>query len=306
MPAGVINTGNHPKLLWPGVNAIWGQVYAEHGTEYTDLFSVDSDDRAYVENLKLTGFGLATAKPEGQAGTFDSELQGGITRFTHIAYSLGYIVTYEELQDNLYMEVASRRAKANAFSMAQTVETLAAFIYNNAFATTYFTTWDSKALLATDHVNVSGGTFSNELTPSADLSEIALEDICVQIMQAKNDRNLNIKIMPRSLHVAPAEYFNAQRILKSTLQSDTTSNNVNVLRATSAFPEGCKVNHYFTNPASWFVRTNAPEGMQMYWRERPNLSRDNDFHTKNALALAYMRLSFGATDPLGLFGSDRA
>ena len=300
------NTGNHPKLLWPGINAIWGQTYNQHPVEYTDLYDVEDDDRAYVEDYKVTGYGLASVKPEMQAGTFDDEYAGGTTRYTHIAYSLGYIVSYEELQDNLYMEVASRRAKANAFSMAQTVEVTGAFIYNNAFATTYFTTWDNKALIATDHVNISGGSFSNKLSPAADLSEAALEDLSIQIMGAKNDRNLNISLMPQSLHVAPGEWFNANRILKSVLQSDTTSNNINVLKATNAFPKGIKVNHYLTNAASWFVRTNAPQGMKMFWRERPNLARDNDFHTKNALALAYMRLSFGCTDPLGIYGSDRA
>lgn len=306
MPAGIINTGNHPKLLWPGINAIWGQVYNEHQVEYDQLYDWDTSDRAYEEDVKLTGFGLATVKSEGKAGTFDSELQGGITRYTHVAYSLGYIVTYEELKDNLYMEVSQRRAKANAFSMAQTTEVVSAFLWNNAFSSTYYTTWDGKAMIATDHTNVSGGSFSNSLSPAADLSEIALEDMSVQIMQAKNDRGLNINIMPQSLHVAPAEWFNANRILKSVLQSDTTSNNINVLKATNAFPGGIKVNHYFTNPSSWFVRTNVKDGLRAYWRERPNLERDNDFHTKNALALAYMRFSVGLTDPLAIFGSNRA
>lgn len=304
--AGVIMTSNHPKLLWPGVNAIWGQVYDEHPVEYTDLYDVETSDRAYEEDLKLTGFGLAAMKSEGGPPTWDSEQTGGVTRYQHIAYSLGYIVTHEELQDNLYEEVSMRRAKANAFSVAQTVETISTFLWNNAFNATYYTTWDGKSMIATDHVNVTGGSFSNELSPGADLSEIALEDMCIQIMQAKNDRSLNIALMPQSLHVAPGEYFNAHRILKSTLQSDTNNNNINVLKAVNAFPKGIKVNHYFTNASSWFVRTNAPNGLKFFWRERPSLSRDNDFHTKNALALAYFRCSFGLTDPLALFGSDRA
>ena len=307
MPAGVINTGSHPKLLWPGVHAIWGQVYAEHPTEYTDLFDQeDMGQRAYIEDVQVTGFGLASIKPEGNSGTFDSEVQGIISRYTAIAYSLGYTVTYEEMQDNLYSEVGARRAKANAFSMSQTVETIAAFLYNNAFATTYFTTGDGKALIATDHVRATGGSFSNALTPSADHSEAALEDICVQIMGVQNDRGLNIAVMPQSLHVSPSEWFTANRVLKSALQPDTASNNINVLKATSAFPKGIKMNHYFTNPASWFVRTNCPNGMQMFWRERPGLSQDNDFSTKNAMALAYMRLAIGATDPRCIFGSNRA
>jgi hypothetical protein len=216
------------------------------------------------------------------------------------------MVTYEELQDNLYEEVSSRRATANAFSMSQTVETIAAFLYNNAFVTTYYTTGDAAAIISTAHVNATGGTYSNALTPSADLSEAALEDISIQIMDTRNDRGLNISVMPQSLHVAAAEWFNANRIMKSVLQSDTANNNINVLKATNAFPRGIKMNHYFTAANSWFVRTNCPQGMQLFWRERPSLTQDNDFDTKNAKALSYMRLSVGCTDPRSIFGSNRA
>jgi hypothetical protein len=306
MPGGIINTGSHPKLLWPGVKAIWGQVYAEHPEEYTDLYTVDTSDKAYEELVQVTGHGLAPIKPEGDGGSYDSDIQGFITRYVHIAYSLGYKVTYEELRDNLYMEVASRRAKVNAFSMRQTIETVCAFLYNNAFVNTFFTTGDGRPLIDDAHLNATGGTYSNKLTPGADLSEAALEDICIQIMNTRNDRGLNISIMPQSLHVSTAEWFNAHRILKSSLQSDTGSNNINVLKAVNAFPGGVKMNHYFTVPGSWFVRTNCPEGMTMFWREKPNMAQDNDFDTKNASALSYMRFSVGCTDPRGIFGSDRA
>lgn len=306
MVAGVINTGTHPKLLWPGVHAIWGQVYDAHSPEYPDLYEWDSMDRAYIEDVQVTGSGLAQIKTEGGPGTYVGEVQGPISRYTPIAYSLGYIVTYEELKDNLYMEVASRRATANAFSMTQTVEQIAAFLYNNAFATTYFTTGDGKALIATDHAQTTGGTFSNALTPSADLSEAALEDLCIQIMGTTNDVGQLINIMPESLHIARQEFFNANRILQSVLQSGTANNDINVLKAVNAFPEGIKLNHYFSSASSWFVRTNCPNGMSAYWREKPNLAQDNDFDTKNAKALAYMRLVVGCTDPRGIFGSNRA
>ena len=305
MPGGVINTGSHPKLLWPGVRAIWGQVYAEHPAEYEDLYEWDTSSRAYEENVQVTGFGLASIKPEGNSGTFDSEVQGILTRFQHIAYSLGYMVTYEEKEDNLYAQVGARRATANAFSMAQTVETVAAFLYNNAFSSTYFTTGDSVALCSTAHVRATGGTFSNSLSPAADLSEAALEDICIQIMNVQNDRGLQVSIMPQSLHVSTAEWFNANRIMKSVLQSDTANNNINVLKATNAFPKGIKMNHYFTLPSTWFVRTNCPEGMTAFWRQKPDLQQDNDFDTRNSKALSYMRLSVGCTDPRGIFGSNR-
>ena len=305
MPGGVINTGSHPKLLWPGVRAIWGQVYAGHAAEYPELYDWDTSTRAYEENAQILGFGLATVKPEGNSGTFDSETQGIITRFQHIAYSLGYMVTYEEREDNQYAQVSARRATANAFSMNQTVETVAAFLYNNAFSSTYFTTGDGVALCSASHVRATGGTFSNALTPAADLSEAALEDLCIQIMNVQNDRGLQVSIMPQSLHVSTAEWFNANRIMKSVLQSDTANNNINVLKATNAFPGGIKMNHYFTQPSTWFVRTNCPEGMTAFWRQKPDLQQDNDFDTRNSKALAYMRLSVGCTDPRGIFGSNR-
>lgn len=303
MPAGVITTGSHPKALWPGVHDFWGQVYEAHARQWPDLYDEEDSDQAYEEDVQITGFGLAPIKPQGQSLTYDSEVQGPVTRYTHIAYALGYICTYEELKFNLYEQVSMRRAKANAFSINQTIENVAAFLYNNAFVTTYFTTGDGVALISPAHVNTTGGTYSNELSPSADLSEVALEDLCIQIMGTQNDRGLMISIMQQSLHVPRQEWFNANRILQSVLQSDTANNNINVLKATNAFPGGVKLNHYFTSASPWFVRTNCPNGMQMFWAERPNFDQDNDFDTKNAKAATYMLFSVGCTDPRSLFAS---
>lgn len=302
--AGVINTGTHPKLLWPGIHAIWGQVYDAHPVEYSDLYDMDTSTKAYEQDVQVTGFGLAPIKGQGQGISYDSEQQGWVTTYAHIAYALGYIVTYEELQDNQYKEVSMRRAKANAFSIAQTTENVGALIYNDGFTGTYFTTADGQPLISAAHVNASGGTFSNALTPGADLSEASLEDINIQIMQATNDRGLKIAVMPKSLHIAPQEFYNANRILKSVLQNDTANNAINVLKATNAFPDGIKVNHYFTNPSAWFVRTNIPNGMTFFWRNKPEFDQDNDFDTKNAKAATYMRFSVGCTDPRGIFGSN--
>ena len=302
--AGVINTGSHPKLLWPGIHAIWGQVYAEHAKEYGDLYTELDSDKAYEQDVEVTGFGLAPVKAQGAPVQYDSEFQGFVTTYSHVAYALGYIVTYEELRDNLYEEVSMRRAKANAFSINQTIENVAAFLYNNAFSTTYYTTADGAALVSTSHLNASGGTWSNALSPAADLSEAALEDLTIQIMGTQNDRGLLINIMPESLHIPRQEWYNANRILKSVLQSNTANNNINVLKATNAFPKGIKLNHYFTAPHAWFIRTNCPNGMQMFWRDRPSLEQDNDFDTKNAKAATYMRFSVGASDPRGIFASN--
>ena len=304
MPIGVITTGSHPKLLWPGVYTTWGQMYNQHEKEYVDLYDIRSSDKAYEQGVQVTPFGLAPVKPQGSAVSYDGEVQGAVTTYQHVAYALGYIVTYEEMRDNLYKEVATRRAEANAFSMQQTVENVGAFLYNNAFSSTFFTTADGRPLCDTAHVNATGGTFSNALSPAADLSEASLEDITIQIMGATNDTGLLINLMPRSLHIARQEWYNANRILNSVLQSDTANNNINVLKATNAFPEGIKLNHYFTSAHPWFIRTNAPNGMTFFWRDEPMFDQDNDFPTKNALAASYMRFSVGCTDPRGIYGSN--
>ena len=304
--AGVINTGSHPKLLWPGIREIWGQVYDQHQTEYTDLYEVRNSGRAYEQDVQVTGFGLAPVKTQGGPVAYDSEAQGWVTTYAHIAYALGYIVTKEELEDNMYKEVSQRRAKANAFSCQQTVENVGAFLYNNAFVGTFFTMPDGQPLISTAHVNSTGGTFSNRIATPADLSEASLEDLSIQIMNATQDRGLRISVMAESLHISTSEWFNANRILKSVLQSHTDLNAINVLKATNAFPKGIKVNHYFTDPDAWFLRTNIPNGMTFFWRNKPQFDQDNDFDTKNAKAATYMRFSVGATDPRGIFGSPGA
>lgn len=301
---GIINTGSHPKLLWPGVLDTWGQKYDEYPEEYVDLYNVQDSEKAYEELVQVTPFGLAPVKTQGAPVSYDSEIQGVVSRAVHIAYALGYIVTYEEMRDNLYEQVSTRRAEGNAFSMRQTIENVAAFPFNSAFSTTYQTTADGAAWCSTAHVNVTGGTFSNALSPAADLSESAIEDICVQIMQTTNDRGNLISLLPQSLHVSSSEWFNANRILKSVLQSNTANNNINVLKATNALPGGIKVNHYFTNAHPWFIRTNAPNGLYFFWRDRPMFDQDNDFDTKNAKASSYMRFSILLNDPRALFGSN--
>lgn len=304
MPGGVITTGNHPKALWPGVHAFWGQTYNQHSVEYTDLYDVLDSEQAYEEDVQVTGFGLAPFKPEGAPLSYDSETQGPVQRYTHLAYALGYKVTFEELRDNLYEVVSMRRAQANAFSMSQTIEQIAAAVYNDAFTGAVFLNADGGTLCSTSRPNTTGGTYSNRLSPDADLSEASLEDISIQIMGVQTDRGLFVSILPQSLHIPKQEWFNANRILKSVLQSGTGNNDLNVLKATNAFPKGIKMSHYFTSPHAWFVRTNCLNGMQLYWRDRPMFDQDNDFDTKNAKASTYMRLSVGDTDPRAIFGSN--
>lgn len=303
--AGVINTSNHPKALWPGVNAWYGRVYNEHKTEYTDLFDSFSSDKAYEEDVQVTGFGVAPVKAQGAGVTYDSEVQGPTTRYTNVAYALGYIVTHEEIQDNLYSQVSQTRAGALAFAMRQTKERIGAGVFNNAFTSGY-TGGDGIVLCSTSHVNTSGGTWSNRLSVDADLSEASLEDMLTAIMQATDDRGLNINIMPRSLHVAPANWFNANRILKSVYQTGTANNDINVINATNALPMGIKVNHYFTDSNAWFVRTNITNGLKFFQREAMSFTQDNDFDTMNAKAKSYERYSCGWTDPRAVWGTSGA
>ena len=301
---GIISTGSHPKALWPGVHAFWGQVYNEHAMEYPDLFDELPSDMAYEQDVQVTGFGLGNVKPEGGSITYDSETQGPVATYTHIAYSLGYIVTHEEIKDNLYEKVSMNRAHANSFSAIQTIENLAAGIYNDAFTGSVFLNADGLCLVNAAHVNTTGGTYSNALTPGADLMEASLEDMCIQSMGLQTDRNLFVSSLPQSLIVSKNDWFNANRLLKSVLQPGTANNDINVIKATNAFPEGIKMNHYLTQPHAWFVRTNCLHGMQLFWREKPEFDQDNDFDTKNAKAAWYMRLSLGNTDPRGILGSN--
>ena len=299
--AGIITTASHPKALWPGIKAWWGQVYDEHKEEYSQLFDSDTSSMNYEEDVQLTGFGLAPVKSEGSGVAYDSELQGFTTRYTHVAYALGYIVTKEELDDNLYEQVSRRRSAALAMSFRQTKENVGANIYNRAFNGTYLG-GDGVALASTAHPNTSGGTFANKPSVDADLSEASLEDALTAIMGFQNDRGLLINVMPRSLVVARQNWWNANRIMKSAYTPTTANNAVNVLVATNALPEGIVMNHYLSSPNAWFVRTNIQNGLKYYSRVGIQFDQDNDFDTMNAKAKGYERYSFGWTDPRAIYG----
>lgn len=301
----VITSGNHPKALWPGIHAWWGRKYDEHVEECLELFDQDSSEQSYEEDVQVKGFGLAPVKPEGMGISYDAEVQGYVTRYTHVAYALGYIVTYEELKDGLYETVSRRRAESLAFSMRQTKENVAANVYNRAFNSS-FTFGDGVELISTAHPS-SAGNQSNHLTTAADMSEVAIEDLIIQVMGATNDKGLKISLMAQSLHVPRQLWFESNRILKSVLQNDSANNAINVLKSTNALPKGIKVNHYFTDADAWFLRTNVPNGLKFFMREAKSFTQDNDFGTKNALAACYERYAFGATDTVrAVFGSPGA
>lgn len=296
----VITTGTHPKALWPGIKAWWGRSYAEHTEEFPLLFDKDNSDKAYEEEVEISGFGLAPVKNEGTAVVYDTEAQGAITRYTNVAYALGYIVTYEELRDDLYEVVSKRRAQQLAFSMRQTKENVGANVYNRAFNSA-FTGGDGASLISTSHPTMTGNQ-SNQLTTAADLSEAAIEDLVIQIGQATNTRGMKISILPKSLIVPVQLMFEASRILKSVLQNDTSNNAINVLKAMGVIPE-INVNHYLTSATAWFIRTNIPRGMTWFEREAVSFDQDNDFDTKNAKAACYERYSMGWSDFRGCYGT---
>ncbi len=302
--AGIITTGSAPKALWPGINAWWGQNYNEHGMECRDLFEFRASDKAYEEVIEIIGFGLAPEKEQGTSVQFADWRQGSTNRFTNRAYALGFIVTYEEMRDNLYRELVMQRTGRLGFSMRTTKEIVCANVYNRAFDSN-FVFGDGKELLATDHPT-DDGTQSNELAVAADLSEASLEDLVIQIANAKDSAGLQIRLMPETLHVATQEMFTAERILGSVLQNDSANNAINALRSMSSIPGGFKVNHYFDDADAWFVRTNATDGMINFEREAMDFDEDNDFDTKNMKYKAYERYEPGNADFRALFGSPGA
>lgn len=300
----VISTASFPKLLWPGLNAVWGLNYKDPEKYYTAMFDVSSSDMQYEEDQQVTGFGLVPVKNQGTAITYDTHSQGYTKRYTHVPYGMGFIITHEEMMDNLYLKRGAARAKALARSFRITKETVTANVYNRAFNSS-FTGGDAKELCATDHPTLSGNQ-SNELAVSADLSEAALEDILIQIRKAVDDRGLKIGLTARSLHIPPDLEFEATRILKSTLQSGTANNDVNALKAMGMIPEGIKCNPFLTDVDAWFLRTDAPEGMKLIQREEATFAQDGDFDTSNLKYKGYERYSAGWTDWRGLYGSPGA
>jgi len=302
-----ITTGSLTKALWPAVNAFYGETYNEWPVEYTDLFDEQPSSKAFEEEVGVSGFGLAVEKSEGTGVSYDDARQSFVTRYINRTYALGFIITQEAIEDNQYnLAVLGRKdAKALAFSMRQTKEILAANVYNRGFNATYLF-GDGKELFATDHPLYAGGTFSNELAVSADLSEAALEQACIDIASFVNDRGLKISIMPKTLIIPKELMFEATRILKSELQSNSANNDINALRNMGLFPGGAKVNHYLTDSDAWFIRTNAPEGMKYFSRVGNEFKSDGDFDSYNAKFKARFRCSFGNTDPRGAYGSPGA
>lgn len=300
----IITTGNHPKDQWPGIVAHFGHVYDQHKEEFSQIFDKVTSDKGYEERVQYTGLGLAPIKTQGAGITYEGDSQGYVSRLTNVVYALGAVITREAIDDGQYTPVASRLAKALAFSLRQTKENVAANILNRGFNSSYVG-GDAKELLATDHPS-GAGSQSNELAVAADLSEASIEDILIQIMQATNDKGLRISLIGQKLIVPPQLAFEATRIVRSALQSGTANNDVNALKEMGMLPGGIIVNHYLTDADAWFVKTNCPEGLLYQERDGYEFTQDNDFDTENAKMKARERFAFGWADWRSIYGSPGA
>jgi phage major head subunit gpT-like protein len=300
----LITTGNFAKALWPGVNAWYGKAYNEYPVEYDKLFDKFTSRRNFEEDVGVSSFGLAIQKAEGAPVSYDSERQGFITRYTHVVYALGFSVSREAMEDDMYDIIAQRRAQGLAFSMRQTKEIVGANVYNRAFNASY-PGGDGVSLINTAHPNVAGGTQSNRLSVDSDLSEAALEQACIDIQGFRNDRGLLIALRPTSLIIPYTLEFEAHRILKSVGRTGTDLNDPNALKEMGMI-KNIVVSHFITDTDAWFLRTNAPHGMKYFERRADEFTTDNDFDTENAKFKATARYSFGWSDWRGLYGSPGA
>jgi len=295
-----VNTGLFGKALWPGVNRWYGQAYDEFPVEYTKIFETRSSRKNFEEDMSVSLFGLPVQKGEGQPVVYDTEQQGFLDRYTHVVYALGFIITKELVEDDLYDIVGERKAKGLAFSMRQNKEIVGANILNRAFSGSY-TYGDGVSLISASHPNVAGGTWSNQISIAADISEAALEQAVIDIQKWTNDRGLRIAVLPEKLVIPPDLDFEANKILQTQYEVGTNNNTVNLVR--SRFPGGVVKNHYLTDTDAWFIITNVPNGMTYFERRADSFTQDDDFDTDNAKFKATGRYSFGCSDKRAIYGS---
>jgi|TARA_R100000426_G_scaffold17675_1_gene15800 hypothetical protein len=293
------------KELEPGLNALFGMEYARYDDEHAEIYETESSDRAFEEEVMLTGFGSAPVKSEGAAVTFDDAQEAFTARYTHETISLAFSITEEAIEDNLYDRLASRYTKALARSMAHTKQVKSAAVLNNAFDSTV-TGGDGKELCATDHPLTNGNTFRNELSTAADLNETSLENSLIDISAFVDERGLKVSVRGTKLIVPPALQFVADRLLESTLRPGTADNDINASRNMGMLPEGYVVNHYLTDSDAFFIKTDTPRGFLHFERLPMSTKMEGDFDTGNMRFKARERYSFGFSDPRCVFGSPGA
>ena len=291
------------KELLPGLNALFGMEYAKYGEEHKEIFESESSDRSFEEETKLSGFSAAPVKNEGSAIEYDNAQEAWTARYTHETVAMGFSVTEEAVEDNLYDSLSARYTKALARAMAYTKQVKGAAILNDAFSTTY---GDGVALCSTAHPLVSGGTNSNTPSTAADLNETSLEAAVIQIGGWTDERGLLIAARPKKLVIPSALQFVATRLLETEGRVNTADNDLNALKNNGAIPEGYAINHYLTDTDAWFLMTDVPNGLKHFTRTPMQTSMDADFDTGNSRYKARERYSFGVSDPLGIFGSPGA
>ncbi len=294
------------KELLPGLNALFGLEYDKYEDEHKAIYETESSDRAFEEEVKLAGFGAAPVKSEGSAITYDTAQEHFTARYNHETIAMGFSITEEAVEDNLYDSVSARYTKALARSMAHTKQVKGAFPLNNAYTAANFTAGDGQVLCsATAHTDISGTAIANALTTASDLNETSLEQAVIDIAAFTDDRGLLIAARPRKLIIAPYNQFVATRILETELRVGTADNDINALRTNGTIPDGYSVNHFLTttNKKFWFLMTDVPNGMKHFQRTALQTGMDGDFDTGNVRYKARERYSFGVSDYLGIFGS---
>ena len=293
------------KELLPGLNALFGLEYARYGEEHKEIFETETSERSFEEETKLSGFSAAPVKNEGSAIAYDNAQEVFTARYNHETIALGFSLTEEAIEDNLYDSLSARYTKALARAMAYTKQTKAAAILNNGFDTDY-AGGDGQPLFSASHPLVSGGTNSNIPTVATDLNETALENAVIQIAAWTDERGLLIAAKPRKLVIPPSLQFVATRLLETELRVSTADNDINAIKSNGAIPEGYTVNHFLTDTDAWFLTTDVPNGLKHFVRTPMATSMDGDFDTGNVRYKARERYSFGWSDPLGMYGSEGA
>jgi hypothetical protein len=289
------------KELLPGLNALFGLEYKRYAEEHKEIYETENSERSFEEEVKLSGFAAAPVKNEGAAIAYDNGQEAWTARYTHETIAYGFAITEEAMEDNLYDSLSARYTKALARSMAYTKQIKAAYPLNSGF--TSYNSGDGVTLFSTAHPLVSGGYNSNRPSTNSDLNETSLEAAVIQIAAWTDERGLLIAARPRKLIVPTANMFVATRLLETELRTGTADNDINALKNNGSIPEGYTVNHFLTDPTSWYLTTDVPNGMKHFVRSPLATSMDGDFDTGNARYKARERYSFGVSDPLGIFGS---
>jgi hypothetical protein len=296
-----ISRAQQLKELLPGLNALFGLEYQKYDDEHTLIYETENSEKAFEEEVKLSGFGTAPVKQEGQAIAYDNAQEAWTARYNHETVAMGFAITEEAMEDNLYDSLSARYTKALARGMANTKQVKAASLLNNGFTT--FNSGDGVTLFSTAHPLVNGGTNANRPVVGADLNETSLEDAVIAIANYTDERGLLIAARPRRLLVPSNLMFVAERLMETEKRPGTADNDINALRSLGAIPQGYAVNHFLTDTNAWFLTTDVPNGMKHFVRTPLATSMDGDFDTGNARYKARERYSFGVSDPLGIYGS---